>query len=89
MDSRRSFPNIWLEVGFGIFKELVAVLNISFLILCISLVYHRQFADSTRTNFLLEFSCMIEDIPTQGIDIITLDTPEDNGKIIDFKVNID
>ena len=46
--------------------------------------YHRQFVDDSKTNMVLEFSAMVEEIPCQGVDIIQLSN--DGAKIVDFKV---
>merc|ERR1711920_50240 len=50
--------------------------------------YHRQIVDTTGTNVLLEFSTMVDEIPAQGVDIITFDGNGPDAKIIDFKVMI-
>mmetsp|Transcript_12491 Transcript_12491/g.29426 ORF Transcript_12491/g.29426 Transcript_12491/m.29426 type:complete len:126 (-) Transcript_12491:19-396(-) len=49
-------------------------------------VYHRQLLDGTGTNAVLEFSAMVDEIPVQGVDIITFDGNGPSAKIVDFKV---
>jgi len=46
--------------------------------------YHRQLVDGAKRNAVLEFSCMVEEIPCQGIDFLTMD----ETAIIDFKVMV-
>ena len=50
--------------------------------------YQRQIIDESRTNVLLEFSCMVDEIPCQGVDIILFDGNHPDAKIVDFKVMI-
>eukprot|EP00747_Dinoflagellata_sp_TGD_P051413 gnl/TRDRNA2_/TRDRNA2_147325_c0_seq1.p1 gnl/TRDRNA2_/TRDRNA2_147325_c0~~gnl/TRDRNA2_/TRDRNA2_147325_c0_seq1.p1 ORF type:complete len:219 (+),score=56.20 gnl/TRDRNA2_/TRDRNA2_147325_c0_seq1:118-774(+) len=47
--------------------------------------YHRQLVDASRTNVVLEFSAMVDDVPVQGVDLVEFDK---EGKIIDFKVMV-
>ncbi len=47
--------------------------------------YQRQIVDPSKLNVVLEFSCMVDEIPCQGVDIITFSEEE---KIVDFKVLI-
>lgn len=53
-----------------------------------SFQYHRQMADSTGTNILLEFSALVDGIAAQGVDIITFNENSKAAKIVDFKVMI-
>ena len=46
--------------------------------------YHRQLVDDAKRNAVLEFSCMVDEIPCQGVDILGLD----DTSIIDFKVMV-
>lgn len=49
--------------------------------------YQRQVVDASKLNVVLEFSCMVDEIPCQGVDIITF-SPGADAKIVDFKVMI-
>ncbi len=49
-----------------------------------SFEYHRQMVDPTKRHITLEFSAMVEEIPCQGVDMLTLS--EDGTLITDFKV---
>merc|ERR1712083_1041660 len=53
-----------------------------------SFQYHRQLADKTGTNVVLEFSAMVDDIPCQGVDLIEFDSNKPGSKILDFKVMV-
>ncbi len=50
---RGKFRAIW------ILKNVMSIFGNSF-------AYHRQLADATGTNVMLEFSCMVDEIPAQG-----------------------
>ncbi|KAK3233609.1 hypothetical protein CYMTET_56105 [Cymbomonas tetramitiformis] len=48
--------------------------------------YHRQFADTAGLNIVLEFSCLIDGIPAQGVDIVTFDSNSSDAKMVDLKI---
>ena len=64
-------------MGMYILKNVATIFGDSFR-------YHRQLVDGAARNAVLEFSCMVEEIPCQGVDILTLD----EKSIVDFKVMI-
>ena len=64
-------------MGMYILKNVATIFGDSFR-------YHRQLVDGAQRNAVLEFSCMVEEIPCQGVDILTLD----EKTIVDFKVMV-
>ena len=65
------------NMGMWILKEVAGIFGDSFR-------YHRQLVDGARRNAVLEFSCMVDEIPCQGVDILALD----ENAIVDFKVMV-
>jgi len=64
------------------------ILQAAFSVFGTSFRYHRQLADGTGTNVMLEFSAMIDEVPCQGVDIITFDRNAEDAKIVEFKVMV-
>eukprot|EP00041_Stephanoeca_diplocostata_P030572 m.929312 g.929312 ORF g.929312 m.929312 type:complete len:195 (-) comp23781_c0_seq22:3209-3793(-) len=79
-------PTYWKSrkgkmIGMFILQQVGGIFGKSF-------QYHRQIADATGTNIVLEFSALVDGIAAQGVDIITFNENSSNAKIVDFKVMI-